>query len=110
MSKKSKKLLSSQDIKDILKTLEICYKAMSLDEKKAVLSRLGKSKKSIEALSEDGMLTALKNDYNTMLPTIDLNNFNPNSTKFSKYKVANEYVSRKKQKELKEEIETYKSK
>ena len=103
MSKKIK-YLSSEDKANVLKTLKIQFKAMTIDEKKAVLKKIDISKTDIEKLDEDGMIDKLVSTYNPILDTIDINNFSIDA----KYKTANEYISGNKKTELKTEIENYK--
>lgn len=103
MSKKNK-YLSTEDKTNVINTLEMQFKAMSIDEKKAVLKKIDISKDDIEKLDEDGMLDKLVSTYNPILDTIDLNNFSVDA----KYITANEYLSGEKKTELKTEIENYK--
>ena len=103
MSKKTK-YLSIQDKTDVINTLTAQFKAMSIDEKKAVLKKLDISKTDIEKLEEDGMVNKLVSIYTPILDKIDINNFSIDS----KYKRANEYISGDKKAELKTDIETYK--
>tara|TARA_R100000664_G_C2758408_1_gene147246 strand:+ start:1055 stop:1372 length:318 start_codon:yes stop_codon:yes gene_type:complete len=103
MPKKEHKL-SDQDIKDILYTIERQYKRRTIDEKKAILKKIGISKDDIEKLNDKGLVDKLISEFNKILPTIDLNNF----TIEEKYKTVNEYISGDRKSELKTETENYK--
>jgi DNA-directed RNA polymerase subunit H (RpoH/RPB5) len=103
MSKKNK-YLTNEDKIDIVNTLKMQFKVMSIDEKKAVLKKLDISKTDIEKLDEHGMLNILISTYDPILDAIDLNNVNIDT----KYITANEYISGDRKTELKTEIENYK--
>ena len=103
-----KKLLTAQDKIDVLNTLDGLLKSMSRDERKAVLSKIGIAKIDIEKLDDDALIAKVKTEYSNVIGTIDLNSVDYNSKTLSKYKVANEFMSRKKETELKEEIKKYK--
>ena len=96
--------LSNQDLKDVINTIEFNFKKMDREEKRAVLLELGLSKTKIEGLSDLDMLKSVKDEYENILPKIDLNDFKVDK----KYKTANEFMSRNKPKELKEKIQKYK--
>ena len=107
MSKEKRKKvlrLSNQDLKDVINTIEFNFKKMDREEKRAVLLELGLSKTKIEGLSDLDMLKSVKDEYENILPKIDLNDFKVDK----KYKTANEFMSRNKPKELKEKIQKYK--
>tara|TARA_Y100001973_G_C5194410_1_gene333195 strand:+ start:1161 stop:1490 length:330 start_codon:yes stop_codon:yes gene_type:complete len=107
MSKEKRKKvlrLSNQDLKDVINTIEFNFKKMDREEKRAVLLELGLSKTKIEGLSDLDMLKSVKDEYENILPKIDLNDFKVDK----KYKTANEFMSRNKPKKLKEKIQKYK--
>ena len=100
--------LSDKDISEFLISLDTMFKRMSTDEKKAVLLQIGRDKNDIEKLDGDNMLKSIKDEYTKLLPTIDLNDVNTVPTK---YKKANEFMTKKDtstKKELKEKIQKYK--
>jgi len=104
-----KKLLTAQDKIDVLNTLDGLLNGMSRDERKAVLNKIGIAKVDIEALDDNGLIAKVKTEYSNVIDKLDLNNVDYDSITLSKYKVANEFMSRKKPTELKEEIEKYKN-
>jgi len=102
--KKPVKKLSKTEVNSVLNTIELLFKQMSKDEKKAILKKIGIGKVDIEALDDDGLLTKVKSTYKTIIEGVDLNNFRVDE----KYKTGAEFLSRKKKTQLKTEIENYK--
>ena len=96
--------LTTTEITNVLDTLDFLFNKMTTDEKKAVLKKIGVSKRDIEALENDQLITKLKTEYTSLLRNFDKNN----PTVDEKYKRGCEYMSKKKKTELKTEIENYK--
>tara|TARA_Y100000592_G_C5214697_1_gene196588 strand:+ start:185 stop:499 length:315 start_codon:yes stop_codon:yes gene_type:complete len=98
--------LTNTEINNILDTLDFLFNKMTIDEKKAILNKIGISKRDIEALDADNYTTRLKTEYTTVLRNFDKNNPQIDA----KYKTGCEYMSKKKKTELKTEIKNYKKK
>ena len=90
---------------DVLKTLENQFKVMSIDERKAILKKIGVTKKEIETLDERGLIRKLNDKFSAEIDKFDFNNPSVDP----KFKKGAEFISRKNKKDLKTEIINYKN-
>ncbi len=98
--------LTKTELKNALDTLDFLFERMTNDEKKAVLSKIGVSKRDIEKLDPSNYRVKLKEEYTTVFSNFDKNNPQVDA----KYKTGCEFMSKKKKTELKTEIKNYKKK